>query len=127
MLVSEEHAVEMFGTGAAEGFEAAEKFFFPESGVNEDSGASGFEQCAIARAARGQNGNAKRDANLRCVAAGMCPMTNAEWIIAKRGAGVNMKERKGNVAVPGVTLNRKRDPSTDESVSGGRTFFQRAG
>ena len=51
VFVSEEHAVEMFRTGAAKSFEAAKEFFFSETSVNEDSGASGFEQCAIARAA----------------------------------------------------------------------------
>ena len=49
----------------AKTFETAAEFFAVDSGVNEDAGALGLEQSAIARAARRQDGNAKADAEPR--------------------------------------------------------------
>ena len=64
MLVGDEDAVESAGL-YAERFEAAAEFFAVDAGVNEEAGALGLEQGAIARAARRQNGDSKADAKPR--------------------------------------------------------------
>ena len=53
MLVGNEDAVNVLGARAAQRFESPQHFFFAKSGVNEESRAPRFEQCGIARAARG--------------------------------------------------------------------------
>jgi len=60
MLVRNDDAVEALGP-AADGVQPAQQFFLAESGVDKESGALGFEQRAIARTTRGQNGNAEID------------------------------------------------------------------
>ena len=69
VLVGDEDAVETAGL-YAEGFEAAAEFFAIDAGVNEEAGALGLEQGAIARAAGRQNGDSKTDAQPREAAKG---------------------------------------------------------
>jgi hypothetical protein len=61
VFVGDEDAVNFFGAGAAERLEAPQHFFFADAGVNQERGAPRFEQRGVARAARRQNGYAKRD------------------------------------------------------------------
>src|SRR5579863_7180478 len=61
VLVGNQDAVNLFGARAAKRFKAPQHFFFADAGVNQESGASRFEQRGVARAARSQNGYAKRD------------------------------------------------------------------
>ena len=61
VFVGDEDTVNFFGARAAERFKAPQHFFFAEPGVDEESGAPRFEQRGVARAARRQNGYAKRD------------------------------------------------------------------
>lgn len=86
MLVRDEDCVDSFRAGAAERFEAAENLLAAQSCVNEESRVLCFEQRGVARAAGGQNGDAKRDA----------PFLRAtRKIITRRNAGV-----KGNPQFP---------------------------
>jgi len=62
VFVGDEDAVHPLGARAAEDFEPPQHFFFAEAGVNQESGALGFEQRGIARTSRRQNGDPKRDA-----------------------------------------------------------------
>ena len=64
MLVGDQDAVHALGLLAAQRFEAAQHFLAAEAGVNQESGALGFEQRGVARAAGSQNGDAERDAAL---------------------------------------------------------------
>jgi hypothetical protein len=59
--VRNQDAVDVLGTRSAQRFEAPQHFFFAESGVDKESRTPRFEQCAIARTTRGQNGYAERD------------------------------------------------------------------
>jgi hypothetical protein len=61
VFVGDEDTVNFFGARAAERFKAPQHFFFADAGVNQESGAPRFEQRGVARAARRQNGYAKRD------------------------------------------------------------------
>ena len=55
VFVRDQNSVDMLRTRAAQRFKPAQHFFFPESGVNEESRAPRFEQRGVACAARGQN------------------------------------------------------------------------
>src|SRR5208282_1592611 len=62
VLVSDQDGVHALGARAAQRFEAPQHFLLAKAGVDEEGGAPGFEQRRVARAAGGQNGDAKRDA-----------------------------------------------------------------
>jgi hypothetical protein len=62
VLVRDEDSVHVLRLLASKRREPPEHFLPSKPGINEESGATGFEQCGIARAARGENRNAKRDA-----------------------------------------------------------------
>lgn len=60
VFVGDEDTIEMTGFNA-DGGEARESFALAEAGVNEEAGALGLEQSDVARASRGQNGDAQAD------------------------------------------------------------------
>src|SRR5579863_439427 len=98
VLVGYEDAVHFFGTRAAESFKTPQHFFFAKPGVNQEGRAPRFEQRGVARAARRQNGYAKRDTlPPRCASttANGCARRRT-GMMAKCWAGVNTKSRKRN-------------------------------
>ena len=62
VLVGDQDGVDALGLLPAQRFQAAQQFLLAKSGVNEEGGVLGFEQRAVARAARSQNGDPERDA-----------------------------------------------------------------
>src|ERR1700674_2189320 len=82
VFVGDENAVHASRAGAPERLESAQHLFFAEAGVNQESGALGFEQCGIARTSRRQNGYAKRDR-----------VPHEKEMIAERKGGVKGKNR----------------------------------
>src|SRR5690242_6977089 len=82
MLMGDENHVDSLRAGAAKGFKTAEDFLAAQPGVNKESRMLRFEQRGVARAAGGQNGDAKRDAPF---------LRGTRKIITRRKAGV-----KGN-------------------------------
>ena len=64
VLMGDENAVHTRRGRATERFEAPEHFPASKPGVNQESRLPGFEQCGVARTARGEDRNTKRDAAL---------------------------------------------------------------
>jgi hypothetical protein len=61
VLVGDEDAVERSRAGT-EILQSAQGFAFRKAGIDEETGALGFDKGAVSRAAGGQNGNSKRGA-----------------------------------------------------------------
>src|SRR5271156_2217680 len=98
VLVGDEDTVNFFGARAAQGFKEPQHFFFADAGVNQESAAPRFEQRGVARAARRQNGYAKRDTlppRHASTTANGCAR-HRTGMMAKCWAGVNTKSRKRN-------------------------------
>jgi hypothetical protein len=98
VLVGDEDAVHFFGARAAKSFKTPQHFFFAEPGVNQESGTRRFEQRGVARAARRQNGYAKRDTLPPRIAstAANGRARHRNGMMAKCRAGVNTKSRKSH-------------------------------
>jgi len=94
VFVGDEDAVNFFGARAAERFEAPRHFLFADAGVNQECGAPRFEQRGVARAARRQNGYAKRDTLPPRRASAIACTRHRTGIMAKCWAAVNTKSRK---------------------------------
>jgi hypothetical protein len=84
VLVGDQDGVDAFETRPAQRFKPPKDFLSAKARVNEESGVFGFEQRRVARAAGGQDGDSKGNAQF---------LRATREILARRKAGV-----KGNIA-----------------------------
>jgi hypothetical protein len=96
VFVGHQDAVNLLGARATKSFKAPQHFFLADAGVNQESGAPRFEQRGVARAARRQNGYAKRDTLPPQRASTIACTRHCNGMMAKCCAGVNTKSRKRN-------------------------------
>lgn len=106
VLVGDEDRIDAIGKSAVQRGKAPRQLFFAEASVDEKSGAAGFEQRAVAGAARSQYGDTNRDARLEERPDGFCfghDDVKESWRRQRKNAVVveNRTRRNGALINPG--------------------------